>query len=469
MLASLFNKSKFAAQQEHTNPTELDIFDFDSTLFMSPYMSPRMWSKSLNRLTLAEGAIGPGWWRDLNSLTLGDTNALQQSAWDSYWNDEVVEKARLSIQDPNKLTVMLTGRRFHPFGRVIPQMLEAKGLMFDIVALRPDPEYLIENGTVFNYSPSVFNNTMDFKRSFILDLFKRIPSIRTMVMYDDRKHHVTKFEDWMRTLIHKRMLDNGEVHFVTGDQRGFDPGRELACMQRIVDEHNRRVEIRRKHNEQPPTDVEDRIAVETWWRRKAKLKPIVSSLNIKFTDSEIAKLPEIVEAVVDSGTLQNAKRFPFVGQEVELATAEPETPLADSLVALGTDRRTVELKLGSIGEIAPDGIGVEAVIQDNQLYTKDLGLNSLYIPLWCRPALMHQAADGYRKIWEPSNSAPTILSGCFCLGYTYDIEGDPPVEGRPHYKSYNDQHHHHHNRSRDAAKDRKKNWPYNENNRRHRK
>jgi hypothetical protein len=467
VLTSLWNKSKFAQQKQHTKPTEMDIFDFDSTLFMSPIMSRRMWSRTLNSLALAEGAIGPGWWRDLNSLTLGDTKELQQSAWDSYWNEEIVEEARLSIQDPKKITIMLTGRRFQPFGQIIPQMLESKGLEFDIVALRPDPEDMIENGTVFNSAPSVFQSTMDFKKAFIMDVLTRVPSIRTMVMYDDRKHHVTRFQDWIHDLKRQGVLRGGLVHFVIGYQRGFDPGRELACMQTIVSEHNRRVEIRRRNDEPPPKNVEDHRAVNTWWLRTASLKPVISSLNIKFTDSEIAKITKKVEAAVHNDVLQNAKRFPFVGQEFILTSIEPKTASRDSLIKLAKDENILRLQIMSIGEIAPDGIALEAQIQDKHLHAKELGVDKLIVPLWCRPALTDRAAEGYRKIWEPSDDLTAIMSGHFCLGYTYDIEGDPPlddgigkVSGR-----YNYQQHIQQGQQRKAQRERKNNWPYDKNHR----
>jgi len=183
----------------------------------------------------------------------------------------------------------------------------------------------------------------------------------------------------------------------------------------------------------------------------------------------MAKLTEKVEAAVNIDTLQNAKRFPLVGQEFVLATATAEKPLAESLVQLATDERTLQLKIVSIGKIAPDGIGIEAIIQDDQLHTEELGVNSLYIPLWCRPALTFKAADGYCKIWEPSDSLPAIMSGHFCPGYTYDIEGDPPLLVTPNYRDYNDlQQYYHHDRKRKESRDRNANWPYNANKRRKR-
>lgn len=436
---------------------------------MSPLMS-RICSKALNSIVLVEGAIGPGWWRDINSLTLGDNTKLQQSAWDSYWNDEVVEKAKKSIGDSNKLSVMLTGRRVHPFGKIITSMLESKGLYFDIVALRPDPIDIVEEGTLFNSGVQAFSNTMDFKKIFLLDVLERQPSLRRLVMYDDRKNHVVKFEQWIDQLVAQGVLDSGKVFHIVSPPRGFDPGRELACMKSIVDEHNKRVDIRRQKHETPPQDVEDRHAIDFWWTRKATLKPIVSSLNIKFTESGIGKLLAQVESSVTKDTIQNAKRFPFVGEEVTLKPIHKDTPYGQELIKLATTDETLKLQILSIGEVSPDGLAIEAQVVDNQLYCKDLGVNRLYIPLWCRPALKDQVQEGYRQLWTPSDELPTMMSGHFCLGYTYDIEGDPPLEKnhQPHHKN-----HHKHlysgNRRQHQSRHRNNYLPYNKNDRQRRK
>lgn len=41
-------------------PTQLDIFDFDSTLFLSPSLSPTIWHPSLIRQLVGEDVFGPG-------------------------------------------------------------------------------------------------------------------------------------------------------------------------------------------------------------------------------------------------------------------------------------------------------------------------------------------------------------------------------------------------------------------------
>ncbi|KAI8575661.1 hypothetical protein K450DRAFT_260564 [Umbelopsis ramanniana AG] len=463
---TLYEQARYYQHKNDAKPTVLDIFDFDSTLFMSPLMS-QICSKNLNSIVLVEGAIGPGWWRDINSLTLGDNTKLQQSAWDSYWNDEVVEEAKKSIADSSKLSVMLTGRRVHPFGKIITSMLESKGLQFDIVALRPDPIDMIEEGTLFNSGIQAFNNTMEFKKTFLLDLLEREPSLRRLVMYDDRKNHVAKFEQWIGQLVAQHVLDSGKVFHIVSPPRGFDPGRELACMKSIIDEHNKRVDIRRLKNESPPQDVEDRHSIVTWWTRKAVLKPVISSLNIKFTEPEIEKLLAQVGSSVSTDTIQNAKRFPFVGDEIILKSIDKDTHYGQELIKLAKANDTLKLQILSIGEVSPDGLALEAQVEDNQLYCKDLGVNEIYIPLWCRPALKDNVQEGYRPIWTPSNEAPTIMSGHFCLGYTYDIEGDPPLEKtvRPRYRNYHQHRYNDKRRQHHPSRNRNNHLPYSKNDR----
>lgn len=244
-----FEQSHFFEKQKKQpcQPKELAIFDFDSTLFFSPLLSPTIWHPSLIQVATAESVYGPGWWRDIRSLDLGPTEELKKTAWEGYWNEAIVTKAKSCIKDPNIMTVVLTGRRYHPFHHLIPLMLSAKGLVFDVIGLRPDPEHVskdyhwkIDYGQVcYNLSPSVFDSTIHFKSCFILNLLHNIPSIENVTMWDDRLPHVRRFEDYLSTLAQLHTIKKGHVVYVPGIRPRYNPAWEKSVISHIIQTHNK--------------------------------------------------------------------------------------------------------------------------------------------------------------------------------------------------------------------------------------
>lgn len=220
-----FNASPFAQHAQHRQPKQLDIFDFDSTLFLSPLPSATLWHPNLIQALTSEDYEWPGWWRDIRSLQLGDE--VEKDGWQGYWNEDVVAQAKESMADPDRLTVVLTGRRYHPFHAVIPRMLAAHGLEFDMVCLRPDPE--LADG------PSVFKSTMDFKTSYILFMLANVPSIESIVMWDDRAHHVKRFQQFLDTLRRRQVLrQQGLVHYVPAVRPAFRPEWERRVVAKML-------------------------------------------------------------------------------------------------------------------------------------------------------------------------------------------------------------------------------------------
>ncbi|KAI9497651.1 hypothetical protein BDB00DRAFT_803491 [Zychaea mexicana] len=226
-----YDGSPFAQHQKETpdqqqrEPTELAIFDFDSTLFYSPLLSPTLWHPTLVHALTTERFLGPGWWRDVRSLELGEE--VEASGWEGYWNPSILKEAHASIKNPNVLTVVLTGRRVHPFHKILPRMLASQNLAFDMVCMRPDPE--IEHG------PSVFSSTMDFKQAYILNMLEKVPSLNRVVMWDDRLHHVKRFRTFLDNLRHSPRLKSHKVIYVQGIRPRYNPEWEEAVVNSILD------------------------------------------------------------------------------------------------------------------------------------------------------------------------------------------------------------------------------------------
>ncbi|KAI8993157.1 hypothetical protein BDB01DRAFT_847067 [Pilobolus umbonatus] len=241
ILQRQFVASPFYQNNNNSKPTKLAIFDFDSTLFFSPLLSPTLWSQSFINSITSQGVYGPGWWRDIHSLELGPLEELKKTAWEGYWNEEVVELARKAIKDKDTMAVLLTGRRYHPFHRIIPHMLSSKHLEFDLLGLRPDPELASDNlmdDIHLASKKSVFQSTMHFKTCFILNILHEVPSIKHVTMWDDRFYHVRSFQSYLDTLYDKSIIDSGNVIYVHGIRPAYNPEWEKKVISKILRAHN---------------------------------------------------------------------------------------------------------------------------------------------------------------------------------------------------------------------------------------
>jgi hypothetical protein len=200
----------------------------------------------LIKVATAESVYGPGWWRDIRSLDLGPFDQLQKTAWQGFWNEKIVKEARQCINDLNTMTIVLTGRRYHPFHQLVPAMLESKGLLFDLVGLRPDPESVSDNHweatnneVSYNLTNSVFKSTMHFKTCFILNILHNIPTINNVVMWDDRFHHVKRFREYLGLVKQTGTINQGSVIYVPGIRPKYNPAWEKNVIGHIIKTHNR--------------------------------------------------------------------------------------------------------------------------------------------------------------------------------------------------------------------------------------
>ncbi|KAG1473210.1 hypothetical protein G6F56_001083 [Rhizopus delemar] len=233
LLDRQFAASPFA-KQPYT-PTRLAVFDFDNTLFFSPQLSPTIWHPNVLKLVVAENKYGPGWWRDIRSMQLHEC----------YWNEDIVAEARACIADPHTLTVVLTGRRHHPFFPTISTLIESKQLAFDMISLRPDPElaseyrWKSEQGKInYHVLPSVFDSTMHFKECFLYRMLKRLPSIRDVCLWDDRIHHIHGFRKYLGLLKQMGMLNHFRVKEAPPLRPKYNPAWEKKVLSEIIRSHN---------------------------------------------------------------------------------------------------------------------------------------------------------------------------------------------------------------------------------------
>lgn len=98
---------------------ELHVYDFDGTLFRSPW--PPAWFKD-------------SWFSD--DMSLGQP-CVPDVPDDDWWIGKTVASAKRSIANQDVYAILLTGRRASDFHYRIPELLKHGGLRFDEVFLSP--------------------------------------------------------------------------------------------------------------------------------------------------------------------------------------------------------------------------------------------------------------------------------------------------------------------------------------------
>lgn len=132
---------------------ELHLFDFDGTLFRSPF-PPGWWTEQPGR-----------WWARQVSLSPPCVPAKPDGAW---WVSSILQAAKTSIADQSVFAICCTGRHDKVFRYRIPELLKGVGLSFDEVHLNPTT-----------------GNTQTYKRKLIEKLHAR-HHFTAVHIWDDR-------------------------------------------------------------------------------------------------------------------------------------------------------------------------------------------------------------------------------------------------------------------------------------------
>ena len=109
----------------------------------------------------------------------------ERRAWKGFWNEKLVQISKRCFEDPEALTVLLTGRST-AYCDLITRILKSKGLDFDLVVLKPKKER------------GASNSTLTFKYAFIDDVLRLGESIEEVEVYEDRAPHRDAFEAYLK-------------------------------------------------------------------------------------------------------------------------------------------------------------------------------------------------------------------------------------------------------------------------------
>jgi hypothetical protein len=203
---------KFADANTHVGKgTIIKIFDFDGTIFNSPIPNKELWDSNMFGKLMSEVECGGyGWFQ--NTITLDD-KYIQTS----HFNESVVAEIRAATEDPDTVTVLLTGRTT-AYEAQVKRILDSMNLTFDHYGFKP----IAKNQKIY---------TMNFKQEFIRELVSMYGDVVSIEMWDDRRKHVDRFNDFLDIL-----ELNGGVHFIKESERYMDPSLEREVVERLKED-----------------------------------------------------------------------------------------------------------------------------------------------------------------------------------------------------------------------------------------
>nr|POE48741.1 uncharacterized protein c4.02c [Quercus suber] len=182
-----------------------------------------------------------GWWHNPRILAaVGQGRQIEETrAWSGCWNEKIVDLVRLSMEDDETVTILLTGRQEKGFDELIGTMLATKHLEFDIVALKP------------SVSPTgeVFSSTMNFKQAILRDITFTYRQAYELRLYEDRPKHTKAFREFFDQLNTSLMSASAperpplEVNVIQVSEQeiNMDPISEVAEVQSMINDHNEAV------------------------------------------------------------------------------------------------------------------------------------------------------------------------------------------------------------------------------------
>lgn len=87
-----------------------------------------------------------------------------------------MDLVKLSAQQSDALTILLTGRSENNFAELIKRIVASKELDFDMICLKPQA----------GPNNQIFNSTMGFKQAILKDLLSTYTEANEIKVYDDR-------------------------------------------------------------------------------------------------------------------------------------------------------------------------------------------------------------------------------------------------------------------------------------------
>jgi len=176
---------------------QLHMYDFDGTLFKSPDAPD---GESVGRWLTNKKSLGPP--------------CVPEVPPDDWWNLDVVNLATASIENPNAIAIVITGRDESVHQKRVSDLLKTRGLFFEAVHLNPG--YYTE----------------EFKITKLLEYLERHSEIDSVHIWEDNEDHLVKFCEEM---VGAGVSCNG--HLISMERKecaGGDAPVEIRIVQRFI-------------------------------------------------------------------------------------------------------------------------------------------------------------------------------------------------------------------------------------------
>src|SRR5208282_5803933 len=109
-------------------------------VFNSPLPNPKLWNgPTIGFLQTQDTFANGGWWHDSRMLAATGEGVQKEEprAWEGWWNEQIVQLIKLSVDQKDALSVLLTGRSEDGFSELIKRMIRSRGMDFDMIVLKP--------------------------------------------------------------------------------------------------------------------------------------------------------------------------------------------------------------------------------------------------------------------------------------------------------------------------------------------
>ncbi|KAG0671177.1 hypothetical protein C6P45_001191 [Maudiozyma exigua] len=221
----------------------LHIYDFDNTLYRSPCPNRILYTNQAYLKMMNNESMNAGSWWD-QSLFLEESFKMCIATQDkSYWDTKITQLAIDSFDDPNTVSIILTGRSESKFKELFQKMLRISRDLASVEGSKfynQSNSYLKFNAVCLkarNPNSNMIPATFQFKCHLIKELVQDYPNLEDVTIYDDRIYHIKQFKSFFCNLRPRPKFQWFVVH-VNSEDITLDRVAELKLMKRVIDNKN---------------------------------------------------------------------------------------------------------------------------------------------------------------------------------------------------------------------------------------
>lgn len=175
----------------------LHIYDFDNTLFYSPSPNKSLYLyPTFQQLLSGDFFLTGGWWSDPVPLELLLKLRVNDKTLKSCWNPDMLKLTRMSHEQEDTISIVLTGRKEWLFKDILLNILQksraedpelAASLHFNGICLKKCEEGI----------PAP--HTLTYKTDLINDFLHYYSDLEEITIYDDRLNQINGFKKYFNT------------------------------------------------------------------------------------------------------------------------------------------------------------------------------------------------------------------------------------------------------------------------------